>query len=299
MSDEQKPIETEESNSTAYSDDFDVESALAAVSSINEIAASAEEEPEADTADPVEESVDEIDLDSSPEAQETSDPTQELVSDADASISDVAEASFAPADDPTPVDADYIERPLEEANREMMPHPASSQLYRGQLASIVPAFLLMALGVLLTVQFTATDLGLTSTLLVPVVIMGFGLALLVRWLSSSRWERGSFLVGSTILLSGMLALYLVQPDSPALAQAWPLLMVPLGAAFVLTSIVASAFDGRSVLIGLLLLIAGGSGFAILSGIVPAEIIAVGANLWPFAVALLALIMLAAVIRSRA
>lgn len=280
MRDEEQPANKDEQEPDAladFNDDLDVMSALAAVTSIDEIAAAADEDTE------------------EPEALEVSveDDVDEPPLASDVEIAPVA----VEADEPV-VDAVYSEYNVEPLPDVAIAHPPVQHLYRGQLASIVPAFLLIALGIVLTLQFTAVDMGLTLNLLLPIIIMVLGGLLWLQWFSGGRWARGNFFVGGVLLGIGAVGLYLVQPDSPAIATVWPLFVGVVGVAMMLTQLVGGAFDGRAFIIGLLLLVGGGFGFASLIGLLPTDLVLLLQTAWPLAIALFVFILLVAAIRSR-
>lgn len=167
------------------------------------------------------------------------------------------------------------------------PVPPMTTLHRGQMASVVPALLLMAIGAWLTFTLT-TQAALDPGLVTLVVMGGIGVTLLVRWLSSGRWARGSLFFGLAMLLGGGVLFYLLQPASPGLAQGWPGLLIALGIAFMLTGVLAIPRERRLFLPGIALIVAGIASQVVISGLVGETILATAGMLWPVVLALVVL-----------
>jgi hypothetical protein len=82
--------------------------------------------------------------------------------------------------------------------------PSLSTLERGQAASVVPALLLIGVGVFLTFLLTSgTPLPSTNVLL-GLLLVCVGISLLAAWISSGRWARGNLAMGIGALLFGAL-----------------------------------------------------------------------------------------------
>jgi hypothetical protein len=169
------------------------------------------------------------------------------------------------------------------------PVPPMSSLHRGQMTSVIPALLLIVMGAWLTFTLTTTKAAPDMMVLAVIAGGGIGITLLARWLGSGRWARGSLFFGLIFLLLAGSAFYLSQPGSPGWTQGWPVLLIAAGIAFMLTGLLAIPRNGRLVLPGLALIVAGIAGFVITLGVLSGEVITTIGTLWPAAVALVVVI----------
>ncbi len=171
------------------------------------------------------------------------------------------------------------------------PVPPMSSLQRGQMASVIPALFLILVGAWLTFTLTTTktapDIGLTT----GIILGGLGLVLLVRWINSGRWARGTLFGGLLLLSSAVVLVFLLQPFSPGLERGWPLLLCCVGIATALTGLVAFPQDRRQIFPGIALFIAGIVGFVVATGALGNEFVNLAASLWPIAAVIVALILL--------
>jgi hypothetical protein len=177
---------------------------------------------------------------------------------------------------------------------QFFPVPPMSVLHRGQMASVVPALVLIAVGAWLTFSFT-TKASLDSGLVAAVIAGSLGLILLVRWLGSGRWTRGSLFGGLTLLFSAGLLFFLLSPASPGIAAGWPLLLVGFGIAALLAGILSAPRDKRWILPGLGLVVAGAAGSVVSLGLLDETFVNTAAALWPVALIAVALIWLLPVV----
>ena len=171
--------------------------------------------------------------------------------------------------------------------------PALFELQRGQAASFIPALLLMALGALLTFSLTSTGLpnwGIWHWL--SVGASGFGVMLLAHWWSSQRWAQGSLLLGCVLLLGGALNLWLLLDEQLSLMTAYPLYLLVIGLALILTVALTPAPMARAGLLGVVLCGAGVAALALSLGFIQGDILASFVSLAPVigGVALLFLIL---------
>ncbi|MBI5666777.1 MAG: hypothetical protein HZC41_02110 [Chloroflexi bacterium] len=178
------------------------------------------------------------------------------------------------------------------------PVPPQIVLKRGQMASVVPALLLMAIGAWLTFAQTTSPTSRDGGLVAALLIGGVAVTFIARWLSSGRWERGSLFTALALLLVAGVAFYLTLPGSPGSVRGWPLLVSAVGTAFILTALLAYPSDRRLLLPGLLLVIAGLIGLTVTLGLLPTAVTAVVVNLWPVVLALVLLVWLLPVLRRR-
>jgi hypothetical protein len=179
---------------------------------------------------------------------------------------------------------------------QFFPVPPLSTLQRGQMASVIPALLLIVVGAWLTFTLTVSKTIPDTGLLLAVGFGGLGLTLLVRWLGSGRWTRGSLFGGLALLSSAAILFFLLQPFSPGLAGGWPLLLVGIGLSAIVTGLFAIPHERRLLLPGFALAVAGIVAFIVQIGVLGGEFINIAASLWPVALLVFALIWLLPLLR---
>lgn len=246
--------------SAPVGDDIDVESALAAVASLHTLTQEAESSPEPDVAD--DESLDaESEYDDLPELHRESDERP-------------------PADDSPPASVAPIGIPQRE-----------DRLLRGQAASVVPAFLLIAIGAVLTFWLTTGSELPSQPILLGGGLIALGIALLARWFSNRA--PGSLFFALSLVLFGGLSIYLGDGTSPGWAAGWPLLLVAPGIALLLSAFVAQG-SRSAALLGLILAVSGAAIF-LMNQVAP-DLNATLAQLWPVALGIAIVLLIAPVLR---
>lgn len=256
--------------------EFDIVGALAAVSSLQDMTREAEAEYDA-TADD--------DYDATDDA-----PTETDVYDA---AFDIQEFERVGDDDEeiaseAVVDADARAEPT---STSVFPTPPASTLHRGQLASVVPALLLMGVGAYLTFLLTTSDVVLGVPAILALAVGGLGAMLVIQWISSARWATGSLFIGLVLLLTGGTVAFLILGDTLSLIEGYPLLLTAIGLAFVLTDVLVPS--GRRVwLVGLLLGIAGLAGLVVTRQLLPSDVTAILSNLLPVAIGIVVVLVIA-------
>jgi len=150
------------------------------------------------------------------------------------------------------------------------PEPEFITLGRGQIASLVPALLLIGLGTWLTFALT-TDATLPGSGTIALILSGvFGLSLITYWLASGRWSQGALFGGLSVLaLSGTL-FFLAESNDPG-PDGWPLLIAAFGGAILLSALLSPGNRARIIAVGLILMIAGIVGFFVTTGTLDADI----------------------------
>jgi hypothetical protein len=170
------------------------------------------------------------------------------------------------------------------------PVPPMPSLNRGQMTSVLPALLLIATGAWLTFTLTTTKAPPDPLITTEIVAGGIGLGLVMRWLSSGRWARGSLFFGVLLILSSGSIFYLSQPTSPGWRVGWPLLLITLGAAFFLAGVFSIPRNRSLVLPGLIFIVGGAAGFVITLGVLSSEVATTIGTLWPGALVLVVILL---------
>lgn len=179
------------------------------------------------------------------------------------------------------------------------PVPPLSTLKRGQLDSVVPALVLIGMGIWLTYSTTVQRALPDTGLLIAVSVAGLALTLLARWLSSGRWARGSlFFALSLLLVAGVAAFLILQPTLLHISKGWPLILVAVGLSAILSAVLAQPFDRRLILPGLILIFAGLAGMVITLGLINGALLTTVAALWPAVVVVMAVLWLGPLIFRR-
>lgn len=188
------------------------------------------------------------------------------------------------------------------------PRPPMIVLRRGGASSIIPALLLMATGAYLTFALTLSPTppppGLVALLVGGVV----GLTLISNWLSSGRWARGSLFAGLLSIFGGLGLFIATQPgliptSTPVNLQggaSWPLLVVMGGIALLLAGLLSRPVMGRLAMIGLGTAAAGLFAMALNAGYV-CDCVGTAINtVWPgVAGAVVVLMLIPVIFRRRA
>jgi hypothetical protein len=244
--------DTAESSVPASSgDDFGVESALAALGAL------AQEPDVEQTADSDTDAVSVPSEDDETQSDETADDASATATDTDALPDDDALTEYADSM------ADSAPAPVPQRDRIQMPETApGTKLYRGQAASVVPALLLIASGAVLLFLVTTSDIVLTLPVSAALASAAAGIMLLAHWFSAERRATGNFFIGLTLLLGGGLGVYALQ-SGVTLQTAWPLLLLVPGGTLLATALISRDDFRHAGLIGLLFLVAGAGGFALL------------------------------------
>jgi len=177
------------------------------------------------------------------------------------------------------------------------PMPPLLTLQRGRIDSVVPALALILIGIWLTITVTTSGTTPNPTLVLGAVLAGVTITLLARWLSSGRWARGSLFFALVVILVGGVGAGLLVTQ--LFATGWPLLVVALGAAFILSSFLAQPTDRRLAAPGLVLGFAGIVGLTVTNGVLPSTVLTTAASLWPVvAVVVAAILLLPLIFRRR-
>lgn len=270
-----EPSVTPQPKSAVNTDDLDVEGALAALSSLHDLS----HDTQRDDADDL---VDDDD-----------DKSLEL----DDDISDIQSFERLEVEDMDHDANQVIGQDIASYDNGTFPHPPVSVLHRGQLASVIPALLLIGIGSYLTFLITTSDVALDPSIIVATLVGGLGMILLAQWISSSRWSMGNFFIGAVLLLVGSTIAYLLLPNQLSLGDGYPLIITAIGTAFIITDLFMPS--GRRIwLIGLILAIAGLAGLLTTTTISQLSIVNSLNGLLPVALIILVVLLLTPFVRRR-
>lgn len=272
-----------------HPDDFDVEGALAAIASLHDL--TRDDIADADLDMRLEEDIEPLDI-------QTFERIEPPLDDDDDSLADdnISEEAVATIDE-TVIAASDMQEARAAYPEGVLPAPPIGALHRGQLASVIPAFTLIGIGAYLTFVLTMTDTQVSASLLIGLLIGGFGLMFIASWLSSSRWARGNLFIGMILLLMGATLAYLILPNRIDLATGYPLLLTALGTAFVVTDVVTPS-ERRLWFLGLLIAIVGLIAFTVTAHLIDTSILAINQTVLGLCLLLLALFLLVPLLRSR-
>ena len=265
---ESEPVESRDFSSV---DDFDVSAALAAVASLDQLTS------------------DETDEDFGPDEEYDFAEQGEYVP---VDEYDYTESMPVPA-----ADADYISAGYSQGAT--IAYPEIFSLRRGQIASVVPALLLIGLGAWLTFITTTADetAPQIDPMLVLIALVGvLSIGLLSHWWTTHRWARGSFFLSMTLLAVGAVAFYLVQPGDISLANGWPLLIGGVGVALILTGLLTQPRSGSMAAFGVMVALLSGAATSVTAALLPADVLSLAADAWPVAAVIAVLLLLVPVIR---
>lgn len=170
---------------------------------------------------------------------------------------------------------------------------------RGQLDSLVPAVMLIAAGAWLTFTLTTAGSLPSADLLLALVVGSLGVTFIARWLTSGRWGSGVLFFGLSLVLAAGVIVFLGQPGALGWGTGWPLLVGAVGAAMLLTTILARPRETRLLLPAIVLMVASGVGLVVTLGMIPTDLLSLTAAYWPVPLVVLAvLLILPVVIRQR-
>lgn len=171
-----------------------------------------------------------------------------------------------------------------------LPMPPMTTLKRGHLGSLVPGLLLIGIGGWLTLTTTAGT-PLDPMLMAAVGIGAVIVTLLAQWLGTGRWGRGYLFFALVLLFATGFIAFSIQPGGLSLMRGWPLLVLALGVAIILSGLLSRPASRKLVAPGVLLVVAGLLGTITLNNVLPPQILTTAATWWPAVVVALALIWL--------
>ncbi|MCC7209966.1 MAG: hypothetical protein IT323_21870 [Anaerolineae bacterium] len=179
--------------------------------------------------------------------------------------------------------------------------PRMSQ-YRSQrrrfTSMFITALVMIALGALFLSVTLTPELGsLPRSVALGITAMAVALSLIGRFVFNGRRERGLFALGVVLLLwTGVLAL--IVNGNLAVGQGWPLGVAAVGAALLLTFVFERNHERGLLLPGFALIVAGIIAMPFGVGLIPREITATLALLWPLLLLIPALALVPLAFRIR-
>lgn len=193
-------------------------------------------------------------------------------------------------------EADAVDAAVRRRAAHRFSRPQLSRLARGQLASVIPALVLIALGAWLTLAL-ASGQAPNPVMLSATLTVGVGVILTVYWLASGRWARGGGLIGLTLLFEGGLLIFLVQPGSPSVAG-WPFAVVTFGAALFLLALLGQPLDLRLGVMSAALMAAGIVTLTWTTGVLNSDLNGAIRVLWPVPVVISIFLMILPLVARR-
>jgi hypothetical protein len=190
-----------------------------------------------------------------------------------------ADNDDAYADDDTKDEVETSATDTESAPAPLLARPPVSTLKRGQMASVVPAFLLIGGGLAL-MALIVSDGDVPLSTLGLVLLGAVGVMFLAHWLSSRRWAQGSLWAGAMLLTSAV-ALF-IAPQIGTLALAY-LLPLAWAVAFLLTGFLGHSHDARLIFVALFFALIGGAGWLVWGGVLAPALVTTLASLAPIAI----------------
>ncbi|MCA9891476.1 MAG: hypothetical protein KC615_00740 [Anaerolineae bacterium] len=178
-------------------------------------------------------------------------------------------------------------------------HPDMFALRRGQVASVVPALLLIGLGAWLTFMTTTADESSPQIdpLLILIALVGvLSIGLLSHWWTSRRWARGSFFLSMTLLAMSAVGFFLIQSGGMSIATGWPLLIAGVGIALFLTGLLTQPRSLGLVGFGIMMALLSAVATSVTAELLPVNILSLAADAWPVAAVIAVLLLLVPVIR---
>jgi hypothetical protein len=169
-----------------------------------------------------------------------------------------------------------------------LPMPPMSRLRRGRLGSLVPALVLIALGAWLTLTTTAGTPP-DPALVAGAAVGGLVLTLLAQWIATGRWGRGYLFFALLIVLLAGILVFSTQPGGLSLVRGWPLLVIAVGLAVILSGLLSRPVYRRLLQPGLLLVIAGLLGMIVTNNVLPQRLLTTAA-LWAPVVAVVVAVL---------
>ena len=238
------------------------------------------------------------------EAAQLTEPDEEAYAELEDAVA-FPYASEPPPDEPEPGVESAAAEPSELGEGERLRQPRA-QSFRRRLAnqvSMLPlALYLLAMGAYLIADKQQVDglPDLDSPALIGGLVLAVAASMMLHSLVFGRRERGLLFVGLTIwVTAGAVGLLVAsKADAPDATEWWPILLVALGVALLLTYLVERAHDTRLVLLSIMTFVAGGVAFWTTLGNADLDRLDNAADYWPLLLAVLGVGLLPLAFRRR-
>ncbi len=160
---------------------------------------------------------------------------------------------------------------------------------RAQVSTALPALLMIVLGAV----YLISPAELTPALALGIGVGALGVSLVARFLLNARRERGLFFIGLVVLgwVGVVAALLSRDAQNVTLTQGWPLLLMVVGLAALLTFLFERNHDRGLILPGILFIVGSGVALLFTLQLVPGTTLRVVAAYWPLVFVLIALALL--------
>ena len=142
------------------------------------------------------------------------------------------------------------------------PRPPLVEIERGQMASVVPALLLVALGAWWTFALTTANNPPSTGQITLILMVVFGIISIAYCLFTGRWSSGSLFAGLTALLAIGIIVLLNQGD---LDGGYSLLLIAPALGMFFTAILSARSTHQVGFMGVLLLVVAIAAFAVNAG----------------------------------
>ncbi|MBN2469329.1 MAG: hypothetical protein JXN59_01295 [Anaerolineae bacterium] len=141
---------------------------------------------------------------------------------------------------------------------------------------------LLVLGVILIWPVVSGGYILLPEIIAAVALAGAALSGLLYWLSSGRSAQGMlFLMLAGLATTALTAGFVLTPETLNIVQLWPLYLIILGIAFLLTMLLSRWHDRRLFVPALILIAAGLAALAVTTGRLPADLDRTAQVIWPW------------------
>ncbi len=226
---EYEPWEVREAQASALGGDFDVDAALASIATLSDLGIDDDSDDEDDFEPDDASSDDQIGEEINPDG-----PEDEF------GVPDISRSRAAAQINVPPI----------------------YDFSRGQLASIVPALALMIYGAWLTFVLSS-DAAPSLTEALVFALIAIGASIFSYWLSSGRLANGAGMIGLSLIIVPA-SLYFITINDTLGVEGWPLLIVAVGIAQFLSSILSRGTVVKGGFTGLLLMLMGGFAYMLTS-----------------------------------
>ncbi len=142
-----------------------------------------------------------------------------------------------------------------------------------RLTSLVAGILFIALSIILVWPVFSGGYILLPGIIVAIVIAGIALSLLAYWLNTGRQARGALFLALLALFWAALTGIFTAESSVSIGQDWPLYLLGLGGAILVTFLGDRQHDRRLILPGLIVTVAGLTALLVTGGTLSPDVIA--------------------------